>query len=83
MRNRVIAFLMVALILCGCGDRAPRLYDNRMKIASNGTFHTILIDTETGVCYLTSYKGGTCVMVNQDGTPFIANGWRDYEGGID
>lgn len=77
MRNKVIALIIVALMLTGCGNRAPRQYDGRMKTAGKGFDWEVLIDTETGVCYLTTYKGGTCVMVNQDGAPFIANGWRD------
>lgn len=77
MRNKVIAFIIAALMLTGCGQRAPRQYDGRMKTVGAGVMWEILVDTETGVCYLRTYKGGPCVMVNQDGTPFIANGWRD------
>ena len=64
--------ISLALMMGGC-DRAPKQYEHRMKYAGGDVW----IDTETGVCYWTTYKGGTCVMVNQDGTPFIANGWRD------
>ena len=77
MRNKIIVFMLAALLLTGCGSREPKQYDDRMKRADIQADYEILIDRETGVCYLASYKGGTCVMVNQDGTPFIANGWRD------
>ena len=69
--------ISIALLVTGCGHRATRQYDGRMKNAGAGAVWEILVDTETGVCYLRTYNGGACVMVNQDGTPFIANGWRD------
>ena len=64
---------MIALLV-GCGrDEQDLMYKGRMKYAGSN----IYIDTETGVCYLQNY--GFTVMVNQDGTPYIANGWRDYD----
>lgn len=79
MRRRIIAViwavLMIALLVgCGAVNREPREYEGRMKAAGNG----IWIDTETGVCYFGTNRGGYTVIVNQDGTPYIANGWRDY-----
>ena len=66
---------MIALLVgCGSVNREPREYASRMKYAGDG----IWIDTETGVCYL-KLGYGQCLLVNQDGTPYIANGWRDYE----
>lgn len=75
MKKRILALLIALLIVpgvCGC-DRAPKQYDNRMKYAGGHVW----IDTETGVCYLEGRTAVT-VMVEQDGTPYIANGWRDY-----
>ena len=80
MKRKAAAILIaLACLLMGCGDRAPKQYDNRIKYAGGDSVHQVLIDTETGICYLKTTYGGVCVMVNQDGTPFIANGWRDYE----
>ncbi len=71
--------VVIALLLTGCdSDRAPRQYDGRMKIIGGDTFTTIYVDKETGVCYLAARQGVT-LMVNADGSPFVANGWRDYE----
>lgn len=80
MKKRILALLIALLIVpgvCGC-DRAPKQYDGRMKYAGGNTAYEVLIDTETGICYLKTASGGVCVMVNQDGTPYVANGWRDY-----
>lgn len=41
------------------------------------TIITTVIDTETGVCYLCNESSGVTPLLNQDGTPFVANGWRD------
>lgn len=72
----IVASVSLALLVTGCGHRAPRQYDGRMKYAGTSGVTSIYIDTETGVCYLGA-NGHYTVMVNQDGTPFIANGWRD------
>lgn len=74
MARKVIALILVATVLLfvGCGDRAPKQYDDRMKWEGG----YVWTDTETGVCYLGA-MGHYTVMVNADGTPFIANGWRD------
>ena len=68
---------MIALLVVGCGktvEMPKLLYEGRMKAAGNG----IWIDTETGACYFGTNRGGYTLIVNQDGTPYIANGWRDY-----
>lgn len=81
MARKVIALILVAAVLLfvGCGDRAPKQYEGRMKYAGGNAVYEVLIDTETGICYLKTTFGGVCVMVNQDGTPFVANGWRDND----
>lgn len=37
------------------------------EIGFDGTY--VLVDRETGVCYVARYKGGVCVMVGADGLP--------------
>jgi len=42
---------------------------------------TIYVDTETGVQYLwvrSGYAGGLTVLLDHDGKPLIAEGYRDY-----
>lgn len=76
----VILFLMFVAMYCnGCGKQsAPRQYEGRMKYAGmSGTSMEVWIDTETGICYLL-YRGKIVVMVDHDGKPFVANGWRDF-----
>lgn len=80
--KKIMALLMAAIlaaILIGCGvekDSTPKIYQNRMEYAGSN----IYIDTETGVCYLWG-KGSYTVMVDREGKPFIANGWRDWSDG--
>ena len=72
-----ITALSISILLAGCGTvKEPRQYDSRMKVTGKASGHLILTDRETGVCYLVTTTG-VCVMVNQDGTPYVANGWRD------
>ena len=88
--KRIMALLMAAIlaaILIGCGQpKEPLMYSGRMKYAGKSIDHGIQggymwIDTETGVCYLESNTGVFTVMVDREGKPFIANGWRDW--GVD
>lgn len=72
----LLALIGILLILLGwlggCGRQLPKQYEGRMKYAGS----CVWIDTETGVCYL-AMRGGICVMVDHDGKPYVANGWRD------
>jgi len=60
-------------------DKVGVLYMNRMQLVSYSYDARIYIvmDTETGVCYLHNESGGITPLLNQDGTPYVANGWRD------
>lgn len=49
----------------------------RMRLDEDGPGYRIFTDRETGVCYLLPDKGDACIMVKHDGTPYLANGWRD------
>ena len=64
-------------------DKIGVYYVDRMQIVSssyvspaNATIH-IIMDTETGICYMVNEAGGITPLLNQDGTPYVANGWRD------
>ena len=78
MKKVIVALLLAVMMLCGCtresGSEEPLMYHDRMKYAGSN----IYIDTETGVCYL--YGHGYTVMVDHNGDPYIANGWRDWGG---
>lgn len=86
MRRMVWIALAVMVMIAGCGRQEdPLLYAGRMKYAGRTIDHGIAsgyiwIDTDTGVCYLESNTGVFTVMVDRDGKPYIANGWRDYGG---
>ena len=84
----VIAASMALIIYacCSCGKKTtaaaadqPKQYDGRWKNAGNDYFLHTYIDTETGICYAVTTKGGICVMLDHDGKPYVANGWRDYD----
>lgn len=63
-------------LLVGCGDATMKSERERMLIEMHETYR-IYIDRDTGVQYL-SRGDSLCVMVDRDGNPLIANGWRDY-----
>lgn len=55
---------------------------NRFRIESGGTSIGVALvtDRETGVQYLMNTSSGEItVLVDKDGKPYLANGWRDYE----
>ena len=90
MRRRIVGVLISLLIaasIAGCGvEKEPLMYQGRMKYAGISVdrgFRSgyIWIDTETGVCYMESFNGVFTVMVDREGKPFIANGWRDWSDG--
>lgn len=78
MRKVIIVIVLAALLLTGC--EVPRNIDtngNRMKVVLDNDCR-IYIDRDSGVQYL-SRGDSLCVMVDHDGKPLIANGWRDYD----
>lgn len=76
--KKVLIVILMALLLTGC----QKPDEGRIRVIREGE-HEIYIDTETGVCYLHTSYGGLCVMVDRNGNPYIANGWRDYSDGDD
>lgn len=71
-------FILLAVSGCSRSERKPLVYEGRMQFAGiSGSSLEVWIDTQTGICYLTS-PDGIEVMVDHEGKPFIANGWRDY-----
>ena len=76
--RRIAVALIAIMLLGGCG--APEKEEHRMRVLEERAGHTILVDTDTGVCYLRTPYGGLCVMVDHTGNPYIANGWRDWGG---
>lgn len=86
----LILALLIAATIVGCGvEKEPLMYQGRMKYAGISSLDRgsrsghIWIDTETGVCYIESFNGVFTVMVDREGKPFIANGWRDWSDGDD
>lgn len=69
----------MTVLLFGCG--ASRKTTARFRVTDDAdSYWSIyrIVDTETGVQYISVPNGGTCVIVDRDGKPLIANGWRDY-----
>lgn len=87
IRALIIAAAAAAAIM-GCGkesliERADA-FDNpsRFRVEAGGSAVGIALvtDRETGVQYLMNTHTGTCtVLVDKEGRPWLANGWRDYE----
>ena len=62
--------------LCSCAneqDSQPERNNSRMLLISVGNGMSIYVDTETGVQYIRDSNGGICVMVDENGDPFIYN----------
>lgn len=87
IRALIIAAAAAAALM-GCGkesliERADA-FDNpsRFRVEAGGSAVGIALvtDRETGVQYLMNIHTGTCtVLVDKEGRPWLANGWRDYE----
>lgn len=54
----------------------PERYRHMVTIET-GDEYWIMLDPETGCCYLFSRCGGIVQLTNYDGSPYLANGWRD------
>lgn len=74
----IIGFLLSVCLLFS----AVKAFDsdtktNRMKLVEQGAGYKIMVDTNTGICYLI---GTDCitVMYDHEGVPYVENGWRDY-----
>lgn len=87
IRALIIAAAAAAALM-GCGkesliERADA-FDNpsRFRVEAGGSTVGIALvtDRETGVQYLMNIHTGTCtVLVDKEGRPWLANGWRDYQ----
>ena len=88
MKRVIILTAIMVAVLTACGS--PRLFEkadaienpNRFRIESGGTAIGVALvtDRETGVQYLMNTNTGTItVLVDKEGNPYLANGWRDYE----
>lgn len=77
MRKIVAVLLCVILVSClsACTFNASSTdtngNDGRMKMIFNDGFAIIYVDTETGVQYFSRADCGTCVMVDENGSPII------------
>lgn len=83
----LIIMLTAAAALTGCGresivKKADAIENpNRFRVEAGGNMIGVALvtDRETGIQYLmNTYEGGFIMLVDKDGNPYIANGWRDY-----
>ena len=74
-----ILCIAIVLVLCGCASHNKSRVendenDNRMSLIYADGFCSIYRDNATGVQYFGKGNGGTCVMVNADGSPYTGEG---------
>jgi hypothetical protein len=81
MRKVICLILCIAivLVLCGCRSYNKSLVENdgndkRMSIIYADGVCCIYRDNATGVQYFARGNGGTCAMVNADGSPYTGEG---------
>lgn len=82
----LIMFVLLNATGCGKSDDTEGVYGNyfteesspRFTVIESRPSYNIGVDTQTGVEYLFTSKGNVTVLVDQEGKPYIANGWRDY-----
>lgn len=81
-----IVFLIamtVILVRTAVGRAKADAFDNpnRFRIEAGGSSVGVALvtDRDTGVQYLmNTHTGNFTVIVDKDGKPYLANGWRDY-----
>ena len=67
--------LSIALLLTGCGQRAPQ----RFKVVEHFNGGVVWVDTETGIAYAQLYGAGSVFpLYDENGEHYRPNGWRDY-----
>lgn len=90
-RTLIYILIALALIMATIGAyRYSRITkadamenSNRFRVEAGGTNVgvSLVTDRDTGVQYLVNEHSGEMIMlVDKDGNPYIANGWRDYGG---
>lgn len=62
----IVAFMIYSVI-------SAEHYDSRFRCVHSDAWGTIIEDTQTGVQYLTTSHGGTCMLVDADGN-YITGG---------
>lgn len=85
MKNKVIFVMamitimaMCAGVFSGCsGQLESESRDITDRLSREYGYidgsHEIVVDKETGVMYLCIYRGGVCVMVDENGKPMLYN----------
>lgn len=90
-KTLIIILIVFCLSLCGCAEPL-QAHTPSGKDLGRDRFHiiegsydnqAILVDIETGVEYLWVhpgvYSGGITVLVDYNGQPLIAPGFKDYQ----
>lgn len=86
--KKLMMVIVCGMLLVGCGkkDMTPAEKSNAMRVEDfrqrfifvDSGSRVLLIDKETGVQYL-CIGNDVEVVVDTDGKPLIANGWRDSD----
>lgn len=86
--KKLMMVIVCGMLLVGCGkkDMTPAEKSNAMRVEDfqqrfvfvDSSGRALMIDKETGVQYL-CIGNDIEVVVDADGKPLIANGWRDKD----
>ena len=88
VRSKAVAvFIALALpvAIVGCGKATEDYYFTesnmpRFKVIERNVDYSVAVDTQTGVEYLWTKDGNVMALIDYEGKPYLANGWRDYGG---
>lgn len=76
--KQITLAIILGLLLVGCGNSRTECEPSRFGIIDRGADYNVIVDRDTGIEYLITTHGITCLL-DHDGKPFVANGWRDYD----
>ena len=80
-RKYIILWIVCAFVLVGLAISYPFFRNRILGGDEEKPYHyerrSVMRTIETGCRYLFGRRGGVCQLTNYDGSPYLANGWRD------
>mgnify|MGYP000239502297 FL=1 len=74
MKRAIAITILTLLTLALCGCVKAEAGNRRLWVLDAGATYGIYVDNLTGIQYLSTYKGGICIMVDAKGRPLIWEG---------